>query len=258
MRHAIYSLLLLFAFMQAIGVQTAAAADRLEELSTSAANAYQQKDYPRSVALYKECLKHNTRNASLYYNLGNSYFRLQDYPQAVLNYERALRLTPGDKDIRFNLDLTKTKLEDQFGERSEMFFVRWLRQWMDCQNADGWAAWGISLFVLSVVLFFIYRFVHLVFLRKICFFSSLAVFALMIVANVFAYLQHSQVEVSGRAVVMRVCALNTEPSSTAKKNFDLHPGTAVDILDSTIQGWTQVALSDGRVGWVENSKIEIV
>ena len=41
-----------------------------------------------------------TRNAALFYNLGNASFRAGDFGRAILNYERALLLKPQHPEAR--------------------------------------------------------------------------------------------------------------------------------------------------------------
>lgn len=225
---------------------------------TEADNAYQQKDYPRAVGLYEKFLKEHPTSASAHYNLGNCYYRLQNYPQAVLHYERALKYNPADDDARFNLSLVRTKTEDQFGEAGEMFFVRWVKQLCDQATADTWAVWGLVLFGLSLCALLVYLFSRPLLLRKCCFFGAVILFAMAVAAHCFGARQHARATEPQRAVVMQTCPLREGPSDTAKGSFDLHPGTAVRLVDTSIRGWIQVELSDGRTGWIEAGKATIV
>jgi len=52
---------------------------------------YQKGNYMQAVKGYEKLLKQG-ESAALYYNLGNSYYRLDNIPHAVLSYERAQRL----------------------------------------------------------------------------------------------------------------------------------------------------------------------
>jgi SH3-like domain-containing protein len=55
-----------------------------------------------------------------------------------------------------------------------------------------------------------------------------------------------------------------EPSVTVKstpaKNgtdlFILHEGTKVSITDSSMRGWLEIRIADGKEGWVERNKLE--
>ncbi len=227
-------------------------------LKAEADNAYQQKDYPQATKLYESFLETYPMSASVNYNLGNCYYQLHNYPQAILHYERALKMSPADDDARFNLALARTKIEDQFGESSEMFFIRWVKQWRDQGSADAWAVWSVCLFGGSLCLFFFYLFVRQVRLRKVCFFSSILLFLFSVVSHVFGYQQNEVATVPQKAVVMQVCPLRPNPSATVKENFDLHPGTTVKLVDTSIKDWAQVELSDGRTGWVATEMLVIV
>ncbi len=95
------------------------AADSAGELFKSAGEAYEKGSYDRAVAEYEKLIADGIAGPSLYYNLGNAYFRLGRRGEAILWYERARRLDPRDKDILHNLDLARSQLQDEeatFGE----------------------------------------------------------------------------------------------------------------------------------------------
>ena len=79
-----------------------------------AADAYSKENYSASVQIYEKMSDSIGVSPELYYNLGNSYYKLKNYPKAILNYERALLLSPGDEDIKFNLELSKAMLTKFF------------------------------------------------------------------------------------------------------------------------------------------------
>ena len=104
----------------------------------NADDAYTKGNYQQAIADYKELLKRGT-SASLYYNLGNAYFRSDSLTQAILAYERASLLSPGDDDIRFNLQFARSKTIDKITPQSEMFFVTWYRALVNLAGVDSWA-----------------------------------------------------------------------------------------------------------------------
>jgi tetratricopeptide (TPR) repeat protein len=55
---------------------------------------YTQKNYRRSISLYKRALKYSEPSASIYSNLGAAYFGRKDYKQAIEYYQLALKLDP--------------------------------------------------------------------------------------------------------------------------------------------------------------------
>jgi len=72
-------------------------------------------NYAAAAADYDQILTIDGPRASVLYNLGNSYQRLEQYGPAILAYERARLLTPRDPDLLANLTLARkaaTAFED--------------------------------------------------------------------------------------------------------------------------------------------------
>lgn len=67
--------------------------------------------------MYLNVIQQQGASAKLYYNLGNSYYRLGEMGNAILAYERALRLDPSDDDVRNNLAFVNARITDRPGER---------------------------------------------------------------------------------------------------------------------------------------------
>ena len=78
----------------------------------SAANkAYSSELYNKALQTYLDIAKKDGVSSELYYNIGNTYYRLNDRANAVLYYERALLLNPSNGDARSNLDFVRTKAQ---------------------------------------------------------------------------------------------------------------------------------------------------
>jgi tetratricopeptide (TPR) repeat protein len=77
---------------------------------------YREKAYEQAVASFSRAASetHSSRlKEKAFYDLGNSYFRLEDYRNAISSYEDALKIDPNDEDAKYNLELAKKKLADQ-------------------------------------------------------------------------------------------------------------------------------------------------
>ena len=130
-------------------------------------SAYNNNDFVKAKELYETILENQGESADIYYNLGNSYYKMDNIAKAILNYERALLLNPGDSDIRFNLELAQSKTVDKVIPMSEIFFVTWIKSLTNSMNEKGWAQIGIITFILVLASLSLYLFCKKIILKKI-------------------------------------------------------------------------------------------
>jgi len=78
-----------------------------------------KEKYRAAVLYYNSIIESGIVNASLYYNMANSYYRLDELGQAVLNYRRALLYAPGDPQIEYNLNFAREKQKNGFTRNTE-------------------------------------------------------------------------------------------------------------------------------------------
>ena len=225
---------------------------------TEADSAYTRGQYQEAIKGYEALLKQGA-SADLYYNLGNAYYRTENITRAVLNYERALLLSPSDRDIYFNLQLARSKTIDKITPEQEMFFVTWYRSLVNLASVDGWARTALLALALAIVLVLIYLFSERIWLRKVGFFGAMALIVLFVISNVFA---HQQKELlmnrSGAIVISSAVTVKSTPAKQGTDLFILHEGTKVTITDSSMKDWKEIRLADGKEGWIESDKIELI
>ena len=114
-------------------------------------SAYAAADYATAVYIYEQLVAAEGEAASVYYNLGNSYYKQGEIACAILNYERALLITPNNGDVQFNLELARSKAVDKNAIVTELFLVRWIRSFMAILSADGWARAAILCFIILIL-----------------------------------------------------------------------------------------------------------
>lgn len=245
MKKLLFIAALLLSFVSA-SAQTKAEAD----------SAYVQERYEQAISLYNKLLKTGA-SASVYYNLGNAYYRIGDMAHAILAYERAYLMEPGDADIRFNLQLARTKTIDKIVPESEMFFITWFRQMIDWYSADQWGRAVVVCFALFVVSLLLYFFAGRMLWRKVGFGVGVCTLILAVLFHIFAYQQQQKLLVRTHAIVMSSSlTVKSTPSTSGTDLFVLHEGTKVEITDDTMKDWKEIRLADGKVGWVPVKTIE--
>lgn len=67
---------------------------RAQRLAQEAAAAYVRKDYEKAIRLYSEVIQLVPRDARLFYNRGNSYYKLGDLDRALADFSEAVVLVP--------------------------------------------------------------------------------------------------------------------------------------------------------------------
>ena len=65
-----------------------------DSLFTLASEDYANQDYSLAIDKYQSILSSAIESSELYYNLGNSYYKINEIHQAIYNYEKSLKLNP--------------------------------------------------------------------------------------------------------------------------------------------------------------------
>ena len=250
MKKIYFSLLFVFASVLAYGQETSKA---------QADSAYINNDYASAVYLYEDILANQGESADIYYNLGNSYYKMDNIAKAILNYEKALMLNPGNGDIRFNLELAQSKTVDKVTPMSEVFLVTWMKSLTNTMSEQGWSKFAIASFILTLLGLVLYFFSKKIAMKKIGFISALCLMLVCILANVFASSQKSKAQSHSSAIIMEPSVtVKSTPNEGGTELFILHEGRKVMIKDNTMREWKEIQLEDGNAGWVPASVIEII
>lgn len=221
-------------------------------------SAYMRDDYASAIQIYENLLKKGEA-ADVYYNLGNSYYKAGDIAKAILSYERALLLQPGNADIRANLEIARSKTIDKVVPVPEIFFVSWAKSLINSMSIDAWAKLGVVFFVLLLVSLYLFFFSRQIVWKKTGFIAGLVLLAFVILSNVFASQQKSELTNRNDAVVLSPSVtVRSTPSDSGTSLFILHEGHKVEIKDNSMREWKEIHLEDGKVGWVPAFAIEVI
>ena len=75
------------------------------ELFDKGNDLYNQGRYLEAIESYSDIIKDGKHSSELYYNMGNSYYKLNDIANSIFYYEKALLLNPKSDKITNNLFL---------------------------------------------------------------------------------------------------------------------------------------------------------
>ena len=227
-----------------------------EELWSSANEAYNTAEYATALERYNAILDRGLHSAALYYNLANTHFKTEQLGKAILYYNRALRLSPADEDIRHNLEYAEQMTKDSIEEIPEFILTTWVRAVRGALSSTAWSVISLTMLAAALAMALFYLLAQRLTMRKMGFYTMVIAALLFILTSLFAWSEREMIVNSKEAIIMSsAVSIKSSPDRAATELFVLHEGTKVSI-GHEIAGWAEVRISDGRKGWVEQSRIE--
>ena len=156
------------------------------QLTMMADSAYTADNYILAEALYSEAISRFGTSSTLFYNLGNAYYRQGNLGKAIVNYERALKLDPTNADASANLEFVKGKIADRQLDESSILDRLW-GNLVTGLKADTWAWVSIILFALFLAGALTYLFSSVVIVKKVSFFGGIIVFVVCALSIVISF-----------------------------------------------------------------------
>lgn len=231
----------------------------LDSLWTAGVQAYTDGKFSDASAAWTSIEESGQKSAKLYYNLGNAWFKQGNYPKAILNYERALRLDPSYSDARYNLEFTSNFVQDKIEPVPEFILKGVARKVCYVMGSNAWAVIFLVLLAAALVMGLLFLLGSSVGKRRAGFYCGIVLLLLSAGALSFSIWQKSDSVKTDTAIVMSpVSSVKSSPSSGSSKDlFVIHEGTKVTILDE-VGSWKNIALADGRQGWITSNELEVI
>ncbi|MEE9463985.1 MAG: tetratricopeptide repeat protein [Candidatus Neomarinimicrobiota bacterium] len=213
--------------------------------------AYDNERWALAVQEFEGIIAVGYDSEVLYYNLGNTYYRLDDIAGAVWAYEKALKMDPNDGDARYNLSLANLRVPDRIEPPEVPFFIRFYRSIRESFTPVEWIQL-VSWSLLGLALLFVIR-QGLPRLRLAWLIAAGSLFmVLLALVTIDSMITTSQTRmgiVYGDAV-----GVYSAPSERSTRLFELHRGLKVDIKEQAGE-WYQIELLDGKSGWLPEPQL---
>jgi len=245
MKRFFYSLLLLI-FTQSLLAQS--------DLFKEANEYYQAEKYSEAYELYDSLASNGLGSFELFYNAGNAAYRSGNFARAHYYYLKAGKYYGSNDDLKHNIELTRTRLEDKIEPLPGFFLETFWKSIRDLVSLNTWAIIMIICSVLiSVSWFFLYG--HSTNHKWIWYtLMGFSIFFFLF-SGLMGYDKYQAIEVRQNAVIAENSAyIKSEPSAGSSDLFILHKGTQAEIIDSQSE-WVNIALSDGKKGWIKKSEV---
>lgn len=214
-----------------------------------AEDKYQRAQYSESRSIYGAMINQGHKDARLYFNLANCYFKEGNYGYALLNYYRAGILDPQNAQIQKNIILVRRKSNlDGLAYQSpgiRNIFVQLATLW----NSQYWLILCCVLGVWLLLVF--YQFISFPRNWKLLM-LPIALLLIMILIQ-----EWSKDRESKYRVLVMDSPVYTSPDSLSPVLRTLKSGEILNPLDQ-IDPWIKVEDEAKQSGWLEKSKaIEI-
>lgn len=214
---------------------------------------YSERTYDSAADYYQQIINTGVSNSSVYFNLGNAYYRLKKTGLARLYYEKAIRLNPGDQDIAANIKYLNATIIDRVPETERSFIesVLWKLHILISLKTQ---LWLVMLFLLSISLLLSRALYSRGNTRLWLIYLSVLISLITIVIGISSGVKINDLENVNYGIVL-------SPSTEAKNQpdgnkvlFTAHEGTKFLIRKSE-DDWSLVSLPNGVSGWVKNNDI---
>lgn len=229
-----------------------------QELFNKATTYYNEGEYTKAADSYLQILENGEHSAALYFNLGNTYYKLNDIAPSIYYYEKALLLKPNDKDIKNNLAYAQNMTLDAIEPLPQTSLTKFYNKLTHYLSFDQWAYVGVVLMMLFVGCYIAFYYFKFATQKRIAFISSIIFLLGSLMAVFLAYFQFQKFNSDQPAIVFaEEVSIKSEPNNRGQTVFSLHAGTKVNILEH-LNDWTRIGISDGSTGWIPSEEIKIL
>ena len=221
----------------------------------NANSAYNAGQYENAVMLYKEILESGRHSAELYFNLANSYYRLNQVGESIFYFEKAKQLKPTDEDINVNSNFAQNMAIDAVEVLPKSQITQLREKTIDLFSQDAWAYFIILLAWFLVFFWGLYLWNKVPVIKRTFFIFSLVLGLLLMGSLSIAVIKSSKTADTTYGILFnKKIEVWAEPNSRAEVLFLLHQGTKVQMLDQ-LQDWRKIRIANGSEGWIKNGRV---
>lgn len=241
----------IFILLTALCLGLAPAARAQADVTFARANAdFAAGNFSAAIKGYESLVKDRQWNASLFYDLGNAYFRAGDRGRAILNYERALALDPNHPEAKANLQLVRDQA------RALELAPGWAEQHLDFLTSTQYAWLGAAAFwggaAILGGLYFARR-------RAVVWIFALFLSGTIAAGAAFAVYQFETGHAGSDMAIVTSKNIQARlaTAESAGTVLVLPPGSEIKIL-STRGDWLYADLPNDLQGWIPAKSAERV
>ncbi len=239
-------------FTQILFAQSKADAKKIFEQGN---DLYQKEQFEQAAAKYEQVLKEGLVSDEVYFNLGNSYYKLNQVALSVYNFEKAKQLNPTCSSIENNLSFSQKLAVDEFDVVPRVGIDKLIFDTTSIFHYNTWAYIGVGMAFLFFLAFAGYYYSNYTITKRLFFSGMLVILALMTLALLSAGFQKKYRDSNKSAIVFEtVISVHSEPKESSPEITPIHEGAKVLIIED-VNGWNKVVLPNGVQGWLPKTAL---
>lgn len=221
-----------------------------EELFSNANELYQQEKYEAAIEQYELIEELQLQSDELFFNLGNSYYKLNKVAPAIYYFEKSLKLNPSNADAKTNLEFANRMTIDAIEELPKTIFQDFSEAIIYKLQYETWAKMAVIFSFFGAIIFLLYHFSFSSRKKLLYFNVSILGGFLFVVSLAFAFKAYDYQANRIEAIIFKqTTEIKNAPTLNSDTVFKLHEGTKVIVLDE-IDDWKKIKLADGKIGWL--------
>ncbi len=230
----------------------------IDEIFDTANELYKNEKFEDAVEKYKQIESRGFISSELYYNLGNSYYKLNKVGPSIYYYEKALQINPQNEDVKNNLVFAKRLALDNIEALPKTVFQKLNQKFLQQLSYNQWAIVTVVFCFVACCFFLFFYFSYQPAKKRTFFAISMVSFLLLIVSLAITYNQYSFSKNNKTAIVFaEETEVRNAPTLNSEEVFTLHEGTKVIVLDA-IDDWKKIKIADGKQGWIISDEIKLL
>jgi tetratricopeptide (TPR) repeat protein len=217
---------------------------------------YEQGKFNEAATAYQQLLSLGHKTATVYYNLGNAWFKAGQLGRAVAAYRRAQELAPRDPNVRFNLNFARKQVTGSDTAPT----IPWKR-WFGRLTVNEWTIVATALFWLWFALLIIRELRPALRpgLRTVTLIAAIASVVAMVSVGIVTYYSAARHEA---VVIVPQTVVRLGPLEDSKVHYQLRDGSEIVVLDekrfNPTESWLQVRDGSRRVGWLKRDQVALL
>lgn len=213
------------------------------------ANRYYKEEKHSEAALrYEKLIQSAVGNGEIYYNLGNSYFKMGMLGKSILSYRLAGLYLARDEDLKANLGYARQLTKDKIESKQYLPFLKKFCFWYSKLNLKEL----LIVFLIVHGLFWILALTRIFWKNE---YQNLILLINLVLVGVLGCslalkLYNYTYNIDG-VVLAKEITIRSGNGINNTALFQLHDGTEFKIVKQA-GDWLKIELGDGKRGWVES------